>query len=138
CEKPVALTGPIGGSLARLVVVPRTIRLLQAQTTRFTAVGLMSSGDTATGGMSVSWTTTGGAIVDTTSSGGAYYGDYRAPQPPGQYKVVAMATATGLSDTATVTVDPVPVAAVSVTPAAASVVVAGTVQLTATPLDSAG
>jgi len=33
CEKPVALTDPTGGSLARLVVVPRTISLLQGQST---------------------------------------------------------------------------------------------------------
>ena len=138
CEKPVALTDLTSGSLARLVVVPSAVRLFQGQTTRFTAVGLMSTGDTAWAGVSVSWTTTGGAIVDTTSSGGEHYGEYRAPQPTGQYKVVATASATGPSDTAIVTVAAVPVAAVSVTPAAASVVVGGAVQLSATPLDSAG
>src|SRR5437588_7934100 len=138
CEKPVALTDLTSGSLARLVVVPSAVRLFQGQTTRFTAVGLMSTGDTAWAGVLVSWTTTGGAIVDTTSSGGEHYGEYRAPQPTGQYKVVATASATGPSDTAIVTVAAVPVAAVSVTPAAASVVVGGAVQLSATPLDSAG
>src|SRR5437762_418629 len=52
--------------------------------------------------------------------------------------VTVTATAEGKSGTAAVTITKIPVSTVDVTPATASIVVNGTVQLTATPKDASG
>jgi uncharacterized protein YjdB len=138
CQKPVRITGPDGSILAQLGVAPIAVTLHQNQVVSFMAVALTPAGDTDVAPVAISWSATGGTIVDTSSSGGRHYGHYQAAPSPGVYSVVAAAQPSGLADTATVTVIPVPVASVSVSPPSASVLVGGTVSLTATTLDSAG
>lgn len=136
CERPVAVTDP-GATLAQFFVTPQTANLQQNATQDFTAVGLTAAGDTAS--IAVAWSTTGGA-VDTSSNHGKHYGHYLATAC-GAYTVTAKSNPGAMQATANVTVacsSPVPVASVVVTPVAASLTVGGTVQLTATPLDSAG
>jgi parallel beta-helix repeat protein len=138
CQMPVRVTGPNGSILSQLGVAPIAVTLHQNQVVSFMAVALTTAGDTDVAPVAIAWSVTGGTIVDTSSSGGRHYGHYQAAASPGVYSVVAAAQPSGLADTATVTVIPVPVASVSVSPPSASVLVGGTVSLTATTLDSAG
>jgi len=101
-----------------------------------TAVALTAQGDTAQA--SVNWSATGGTVSDTSTTGKRHYGHWKTGSC-GNFKVAATGHPGGKSDTASVTVTcPTPVASVSIAPAAASVQVSGTVQLTATPKDANG
>jgi uncharacterized protein YjdB len=136
CEVPVAVTDP-GATLAQFFVTPQTATIQQDATQDFAAVGLTAAGDTAS--IAVSWSVSGGAI-DTSSDHGRHYGHYKGTACGG-YTVTATSSPGGKKAVASVTVvcsSTVPVASVVVTPTAASIPVGGTVQLTATPLDSAG
>ena len=136
CERPVAPTD-LGATLAQFFVTPQTATLQQGATQDFTAVGLTTAGDTAS--IAVTWSATGGAI-DTSSNHGRHYGHYKGTAC-GNYTVTAKSHPGAMQATASVSVvctSTVPVASVVVTPAAASLTVGGTVQLTATPLDSVG
>jgi len=134
CEKPISLTNP-GSPVAQLLVSPKNITMYPAQTTDVMAVGFTATGDTATA-IAVSWSVTGGTLVGTSTNGGKHYGQYKSGNQTGKYKVVA--SAGGVSDSASITVAQVPVAAVQVNPASATVNLGQTVQLTATPQDSTG
>src|SRR5690242_7383218 len=136
CEKPLPFDATGGGTIAQLVISPKTLTLRENAATDFTAVGFTSAGDSAS--IAVNWSVTSGAIMDTSSTGKRHYGHYKAGSSPGQYKVVATSSPGGMSDTATVTVTIPPVWSVSVTPNPASVLVGGTIQLAATTLDSLG
>ena len=136
CERPVAITDTVS-PLTQFLVAPQFVTLQQNQSQDFTAVGLTATGDTAA--IAVSWSTTGGS-VDTSSNHGKHYGHYYATAC-GDYTVTARSNPGAMQATAVVSVvcsTTVPVASVVVTPIAASVTLGGTVQLTATPLDSAG
>ncbi len=135
CEMPLRVTDP-GGTVANLLVSPKTLTLRQNATADFTAVAFMSTGDSAS--VTVSWSVTSGSITDTSSNGKRHYGHYKAGSTTGQFRVVATSNPGGLSDTATVTVTLMPVSAVSVAPTAATILVGATAQLQATTTDSAG
>src|SRR2546429_36295 len=136
CERPVAVTGPGGGTISHLVISPKTLTLHPNATADFTAVAFLDTGDSAS--VTVSWSVTSGTMVDTSSNGKRHYGHYKGGQNPGQYAVVATGNPGNVSDTAIVTVTPVPVAALNVAPAAATIAVGATIQLVATTIDSAG
>src|SRR6266513_1027456 len=136
CERPVAVTGPGGGTISHLVISPKTLTLHPNATADFTAVAFLDTGDSAS--VTVSWSVTSGTMVDTRSNGKRHYGHYKGGQNPGQYAVVATGNPGNVSDTAIVTVTPVPVAALNVAPAAATIAVGATIQLVATTIDSAG
>ncbi len=136
CERPVQLTDTGSGTVAQLLVYPKSMTVRTGQTADFMAVALTSAGDTAAA--AVTWSATSGSITDTSTKGGRHYGKYKAGPDTGRVKVIARGQGSNLSDTATVAVTLPPVASVSVSPASASVLLTQTVQLTATTLDSTG
>jgi uncharacterized protein YjdB len=137
CQLPARTTGT-GGSLAQVVVLPKIVNLVQNQSTNFIAFGVTTASDTTP--VPVTWSVTGGAITDSVSSQGMHYGHYEAGAQPGQFKVLALDAATGMADSATavVTVNAAPVASVVVLPTVASLLLAGTLQFVAVPLDATG
>jgi uncharacterized protein YjdB len=136
CELPTKPLVPSGASASRLAVSPKVLTLQQHQVADFTAIGFTGTGDTAS--LAVSWSVTSGSIIDTSTNNGQHIGRYRAGADTGKVKVVAKGNSGGPSDTAVVTVTLAPVTTVAVSPAAASVTVGQTVQLTATPKDANG
>src|SRR2546427_2920325 len=136
CERPVQLTDTGSGTVAQLVVYPKTMTVRTGQTADFMAVALTSTGDTAAA--AVTWSATSGSITDTSTKGGRHYGKFKAGPDTGRVRVIARGQASNLADTATGAVTLPPVASVSVSPLSASVLPAPTVQLTATTLDSTG
>src|SRR5438093_3520891 len=136
CERPVQLTDTGSGTVAQLVIYPKTMTVRTGQTADFMAVALTSTGDTAAA--AVTWSATIGSITDTSTKGGRHYGKYKAGPDTGKVKVIARGQGNNLADTATVAVTLPPVASVSVSPASVSVLPTQTVQLTATTLDSTG
>src|SRR6266496_1720827 len=125
-----------GNDAIRVDVSPKLVTLQQYQAADFTAIGFTSTGDTAA--VTINWSATSGSITDTTTSGGKHQGHYRAGSDTGKVKIVARGKSGGPADTATVTVTLAPVTSILVSPAAASVAVGQTVQLTATPQDVGG
>src|SRR5689334_14703659 len=93
-------------SLARLVVLPTTVSVVEHQSADFIAFGLTAAGDTLA--VAVTWSATGGTVADTRTSGGLADGHYRAGAQAGQFHVVASHAASGRSDTAAITVRPPP------------------------------
>src|SRR2546425_7265382 len=137
CELP-ARTTDTGTTLAEVVVLPKTVNLVQNQSTDFVAFGVSTASDTMP--VAVNWSVTGGNITDSVTTKGMHYGHFKAGAQTGQFKVRAQDPVTGMSDSATavVTAVAVPVASVVVLPAAASAPVGGTVQFVAVPLDATG
>ena len=134
CEIPIATSPP--ADVGQLLISPKTATVQPNQDVMLTAVALTPQGDTAQA--SVSWSATGGSITDTSTNGKRHYGHWKNASC-GTSQVTATSHPGGKSDTAILTVTcPTPVASVSVAPAAASVQVSGTVQLTATPKDANG
>ena len=136
CERPVQLTDTGSGTVAQLLVYPKSMTVRTGQTADFMAVALTSAGDTAAA--AVTWSATIGSITDTSTKGGRHYGKFKAGSDTGRVKVIARGQGNNLADTATVAVTLPPVASVSVSPASATVLPTQTVQLTATTLDSTG
>src|SRR2546426_459273 len=136
CERPVQLTDTGSGTVAQLLVYPKSMTIRTGQTADFMAVALTSTGDTAAA--AVTWSATIGSITDTSTKGGRHYGRYKAGPDTGKVKVIARDQGNNLSDTATVAVTLPPVASMSVSPASATVLPTQTAQLTATTLDSTG
>src|SRR6266705_2369887 len=95
---------------------------------QFTAYGRRNTGDSVS--VSVTYSATGGVISGT--------GAYTAGQTAGTYRAIAKQNGSSLADTSVVTVTAVPVGSVTASPAAPSVQVGQTVQLTATPQDAIG
>ena len=122
----VAVTLP---PVAAVSISPASASLLTTQTLQLTATTLDSTG-TVLIGRTVTWSS-GSTGVATVSSNGLVTG-------------VAVGSATitarseGQSGSSSITVTTVPVASVTVSPASGSLYVGQTVQLTATPKDSAG
>ena len=137
CEKPLPLSST-GGTIASLVISPKIATLHENGTVDFAAAAFMSTGDSAN--VTVTWSATSGSVTDmgTNSNGKRHYGQYKAGQTTGQYKVVATSAPGALADTATVTITLAPVAAVGLAPSSATIVQGATVQLQATLTDSAG
>src|SRR2546422_175006 len=136
CELPVQVATP-NATVSQLIIIPHTVTLQLNQNQDFVAVGLSAAGDTTPS--TVSWDVTGGTITDMGASGGRHYGQYRGGTC-GSFKVAATSHPDRTTDTATVTVagGVAPVAAVTVSPAAPTVQVGQTAQLTATPKDANG
>jgi uncharacterized protein YjdB len=112
----------------QVVISPKNTTIPTGGARQFTAYGIRNTGDSVN--VNVSFTATGGAI-----SGN---GMYTAGQTAGIYRVVAKQNGGSLADTSAVTVTTVPVASVTVTPAAPSLQVGQSAQLTATPRDAGG
>jgi uncharacterized protein YjdB len=129
CEQPRAPTGPTA-PVASVVVSPATVSLVVGTTQQLTATPEDGTG-VPLSGRQVTWAS-GNTALATVSSSGLVTG-ILAGGP-----VTIAATSEGKSGSASTTIMPVPVASVSVTPAAATVAVGQTVQLTATPLDANG
>src|SRR5213592_372995 len=98
CELP-ARTTDTGTTLAQVVVLPKTVNLVQNQSTDFVAFGVSTASDTMP--VAVNWSVTGGNITDSVTSKGMHYGHFKAGAQTGQYKVRAQDPATGMSDSAT-------------------------------------
>jgi len=135
CELPQVATPTV--TVSQLIIIPHTVTLQLNQDQDFVAVGLSAAGDTTPS--TVSWDVTGGTITDMGASGGRHYGQYHGGTC-GSFKVAATSHPDRTTDTATVTVAGcvAPVAAVTVSPAAPTVQVGQTAQLTATPKDANG
>src|SRR6266576_1263558 len=135
CELPQVATPNV--TVSQLIITPHTVTLQLNQDQDFVAVGLSAAGDTTPS--TVSWDVTGGTITDMGASGGRHYGQYHGGTC-GSFKVAATSHPDRTTDTATVTVAGcvAPVAAVTVSPAAPTVQVGQTAQLTATPRDANG
>jgi uncharacterized protein YjdB len=115
--------------VASVTVTPTTASLTVGQTTQLTATPKDANG-TPLSGRAVTWATSNAGVA-TVSATGVVTG-----VAPGTATITA--TSEGKSGTAAITVTNVPVASVSVTPGVASLLVGGTVQLTATPKDANG
>src|SRR5438552_2329880 len=118
CERPVQLTDTGSGTVAQLLVYPKSMTVRTGQTADFMAVALTSAGDTAAAAVTVS----GSGVVTGAAVGTA----------------TITATSEGKSGSATITVSTVPVATVTVAPPSAGLNTGQTVQLSATTKDSAG
>src|SRR5216117_2881805 len=136
CELPVQVATP-NATVSQLIITPHAVTLQLNQDQDFVALGLSAAGDTTPS--TVSWDVTGGSITDMGASGGRHNGQYHGGTC-GSFKVAATSHPDRTSDTATVTVAGcvAPVAAVAVSPAAPTVQVGQTAQLTATPQDASG
>src|SRR5438445_544238 len=136
CELPKQVAAP-SAPVSQLIIIPHTVTLQLNQDQDFVAVGLSAAGDTTPS--TVSWDVTGGTITDMGASNGRHYGHYHGGTC-GSFKVAATSHPDRTTDTATVTVAGcvAPVAAVTVSPAAPTVQVGQTAQLTATPRDANG
>src|SRR6266516_1171649 len=136
CELPKQLAAP-NATVSQLIIIPHTVTLQLNQDQDFVAVGLSAAGDTTPS--TVSWDVTGGTITDMGASNGRHYGKYHGGTC-GSFKVAATSHPDRTTDTATVTVAGcvAPVAAVAESPAAPTVQVGQTAQLTATPQDASG
>src|SRR6266576_2954436 len=115
--------------VASVTVSPATASVAVGQTLQLTATPKDSTG-TALTGRSVTWVSSNPGVATVSSNGLVTSGAVGT--------ATITATSEGKAGSAAVTVTPVPVASVAVSPATASIRVAQTVQLTATPKDSAG
>jgi hypothetical protein len=120
-------TGP--ASVASVVVVPGSATMYFTQTRPFSAVALTSGGDTVRS-VSVTWTSTDTSVATVSVAGVA------AGRAAGQTQIVAAVN--GISGHADLMVSLVAVASVTVSPAGDTVGEGDTLQLAATPRDSAG
>ncbi len=114
--------------VVQIVISPNPTTVSAGGVRQFTAYGRRNTGDSVS--VSVTYSATGGAISGT--------GAYTAGQTAGTYRAIAKQNGSSLADTSVVTVAAVPVASVTVSPAAPSVQVGQTIQLTATPQDAIG
>jgi hypothetical protein len=136
CERAAVMELPATG-VDRVELTPAAVAVAPTGDADFVAAALTASGDTAD--VAVTWQATGGSITDGGTNRGRHLGHYKAGGFCGDYTVVATAHPGNKSDTASITVTcPVPVATVEVTPAAATIMVGATVQLSATLRDSTG
>src|SRR5213596_1911346 len=124
CERLAAPTGP--APVVQIVILPESLTVAPAQQIQFAAYGRTSAGDST--GVAVTWSTSGGSIVGN--------GSYTADTASGDFLVTATSMQSNASGSSKVHVRKV--AMVAVSPAAASVGVGQTVQLTATPKDASG
>jgi len=115
--------------VASVAVSPVAAGLTVGATTQLTATPEDSTG-TALTGRAVSWATSNAAVATVSASGLVTGG------AAGSATITA--TSEGQSGTSALTVTNVPVASVTVSPAAATVTVGTTTQLTATPKDANG
>ena len=115
--------------VASVTVSPAAASLTAGATTQLTATPQDANG-TALSGRAVTWATSNASVVTVSASG------LVTAVAAGSGTITA--TSEGQSGTAAMTVTNAPVASVTVSPAAASVTVGATTQLTATPKDANG
>src|SRR5712671_1330645 len=115
--------------VASVAISPATGSLRVGQTLQFAATPKDSAGGALTG-RSVTWTSSNPGVATVSASGLVTSGAVGT--------VTITATSEGKSGSAAITVSPVPVASVALAPSTASIRVGQTLQLTATPKDSAG
>src|SRR5439155_9396651 len=115
--------------VASVAVSPATAGIRVGQTVQLTATPKDSAGTSLTG-RTVTWTSSNPSVATVNISGRVTGG------AAGSATITA--TSEGQTSSAAVTVTLVPVASVALSPATASIRVGQTVQLTATPQDSAG
>ncbi|HVH67112.1 MAG TPA: Ig-like domain-containing protein, partial [Gemmatimonadales bacterium] len=115
--------------VASVQVAPASANVMVGQTAQFVATPKDSAGNPLTGRVGT-WSSSATTIATVDANG------LVKAVSPGTATITA--TSEGKSGTATVTVVNVPVASVQVAPTAANISVGQTVQLTATPKDSAG
>jgi len=116
------------GPMAQVILTPLTASAPGGGTVQFAVYGIRKNGDSVA--VSVAYAATGGII--------SAAGLYTAGQSAGTYHVIATQSGGTLASTADVTISNVPVASVTMSPAAATVTVGTTTQLTATPRDANG
>ena len=121
----VAVAAPV----ASVEVTPATATVVIGGTTQLTAT-LKDAGGNVLSDRTVAWTSDNDLIASVSSTG------LVTSKSVGSATITA--TVEGKSATAKVTITPVPVASVSVTPATSSLVIGGTVQLSATTKDASG
>ena len=117
-------------AVASVSVSPATTSVLVGGTVQLSATAKDANGNTLTG-RGITWQSADTTIAKVDNTGLVTGKAQGGP-------VAITATSEGQSGTAAITVANIPVSSVAVTPATASVLVNGTVQLTATPKDSAG
>ncbi|HYR13021.1 MAG TPA: Ig-like domain-containing protein, partial [Mycobacterium sp.] len=115
--------------VASVAISPATASLQVGQTVQLAATPTDSAGSTLTG-RTVSWTSSNTSVATVNPSG------LVTAVVPGSATITA--TSEAKSGTATITVTTIPVTSVAISPATANIRVRQTVQLTATPKDSAG
>jgi uncharacterized protein YjdB len=115
--------------VASIAVSPATANVTAGQTVQLTATPKDANGNPLTG-RTVTWGTSNAAVAAVSGSGLVTGG------AAGSATITA--SSEGKNGTAALTVTPVPVASVTVSPAAPSVLMGQTVQLTATPKDANG
>lgn len=116
-------------AVASVAVVPASGALLVGGTLQLTATPQSASG-AALPGRTVTWLTSNTSVATVSGTG--------LVTAQGVGSATISASSEGRTGTAVVTVTVVPVASVSVTPSTATLLAGGSVQLTATPRDSAG
>lgn len=114
---------------ASVEVTPPTATIVIGGTTQLTATIKDAGGNVLTG-RTVEWKSDNALIASVSTSG------LVTSQSVGSATITA--TVEGKAGTATITITPVPVASVVVTPATSSLVIGGTVQLSATTRDASG
>jgi len=116
--------------VATVTVSPASGNLYVGQTLQLTATPKDSAGNPLTG-RAVTWSSSNGAVAGVSAASGLVTG-------AGAGSATITATSGGKSGTSAITVANVTIASVTVSPASRSLFVGQTVQLTATPKDSAG
>src|SRR5207249_3891534 len=119
----------VPAAVASVKVIPAVVSLLVGASVQLTATTADSAGNVLSG-RSISWSSSNASVASVNSNG------LVASVTQGSATITA--TSESKSNTAALTVTSVPVAAVAVAPATANLTVGQTVQLTATPKDSAG
>jgi uncharacterized protein YjdB len=119
----------VAAPVASVEVTPATATIVIGGTTQLTAT-LKDAGGNLLTDRAVTWTSDNDLIASVSGTG------LVTSKSVGTATITA--TAEGKSATAKVTITPVPVASVSVTPATSSLVIDGTVQLSATTKDASG
>src|SRR2546425_3264617 len=115
--------------VASVRVTPAIVSLFVGTAVQLTATTTDSAGNLLSG-RSIAWSTSNAAVASVNGTG------LTTGLAPGSATITA--TSQGVSGTAAIAVSKVPVASVQVLPASASILVGQTVQLAATPKDSAG
>ena len=91
---------PPAADLARIVVTPGSVTLLEDSSFAFTVTGYLADGSTAPVG--VDWSATGGSVDPS--------GVYTADSVAGKFRLIATNTTGTLADTSTITIEPPPAA----------------------------
>jgi uncharacterized protein YjdB len=115
--------------VASVTITPATSSIQVGGFVQLTATPKDANGNPLSG-RTITWQSSAPGIASVNGSGGV--------QGLAAGSATITATSEGKSGTATVSVMPAPVASVEVSPAAATILVNGTVQLTATPKDASG